>query len=470
MKVPSLAKLTKWKIGSFLLLIFLLSACKKEDDPVTTKTPVNEEPTDDTFYGSPYQKLPSDVNDWVFYEVNLRAFSADGDLAGVTARLDSIKNLGVNIIWLMPIYPVGQLNGINSPYSVKDYTAVGSEYGDLEDLRTLVDAAHQRDMAVVLDYVANHTAWDHPWITAHPDWYTQDNDGNIVIPPGTNWQDVADLNFSVTAMQDAQIEALKYWIREANIDGYRCDYANGVPFEFWDRAIDSLEAYHRTNLIMLAEGDRFNHLVAGFDVRFSWAAYAKLKEVFVDGIAASQLSSFHLNEYNVVVGNQGIMRFTTNHDESAWDATPVQLFGSQERALAASVATTFLGGIPLLYGSQEVGRSSQLPFFTKDPINWNANPEILAKYRQFMGIYTSEPTARVQDLTDYSSNEVLAFTKELNGEVLLVIVNCSNQQVVYQVPSSLSAEIWYHLLIGQPGNIPPGLVLASGEYAIYKKL
>lgn len=457
------------KIGSFLLLIFLFSACKKEDESIA-KTPVNEAPTNETFYGSPFQNLPSDVNDWVFYEVNLRAFSADGNLAGVTARLDSIKSLGVNIIWLMPIYPIGEEKSINSPYCVKDYTAVGSEYGSLEDLRTLVDAAHQRDMAVILDYVANHTAWDHPWISAHPDWYTQDNDGNIVIPPGTNWQDVADLNFSVNEMQDAQIDALKFWIREANIDGYRCDYANGVPFEFWQRAIDTLEAYHRSNLIMLAEGDRFNHLVAGFDVRFSWAAYAKLKEVFVDGVAASQLSSFHLNEYNVVVGNQGIMRFTTNHDESAWDATPVQLFGSQERALAAAVATTFLGGIPLLYGSQEVGRDRQLAFFSRDPINWNANSDILAKYRQFMEIYTSEPAARVQDLTDYSTNEVLAFTKEWNGEVILVIVNCSDNQAVYPVPSAINSSIWNQLLIGQPSNIPPFLVLAPGEYAIYKQL
>lgn len=451
------------------LLSIILSSCSKEE----LNTPSSNLPVDpgtSEFYGPIYQGLPPDVNDWVFYEVNLRAFSAEGDLNGVRARLDSIKSLGTNIIWLMPIYPIGDLKGINSPYSIRDYTAVASEYGNLEDLRLLVEEAHQRNMAVVLDFVANHTAWDHPWISNHPDWYTQDGNGNIIHPPGTNWLDVADLNFTSLDMQNALIEAMKFWIREANVDGYRCDYANGVPYDFWVRAIDSLEAYHRSNLVMLAEGDRFNHLIAGFDVRFSWSAYAKLKEVFVDGNTAASYSNYHLAEYNVVTGNTGIMRFITNHDESAWDQTPVQLFGSEELAVAAMVANTFTGGIPLIYGSQEVGRSNQLPFFSNDPINWNDNPDVLFKYRQFMQIYSSEPAARAQSLTDYSSNDVLAFTKELNGTELFVMVNCRNQQAIYQAPSNVTAVPWQNLLINQPGNIPPSVILGPGEYAIYKRL
>ncbi len=458
-----------------LLLAFgisLMLSCSKEDDsPTNTNiTLPDPEPSESEFYGNPFTGMPEDINDLVLYEINIRAFSADGDLDGVSARLDSIQSLGVNVIWLMPIYPVGIEKGINSPYCVRDFKAVASEYGNLEDLRNLVDAAHQRGMAVILDYVANHTAWDHPWITDHPDWYTQDASGNIVIPPGTNWQDVADLNFEVEAMQNAQIENFKYWIREANVDGFRCDYANGVPFEFWQRAIDSLEAYHRSNLLMLAEGDRFNHLVAGFDLRFSWAAYGKLKDVFENNAPASDLATYHQNEYNVVVGNQGILRFTTNHDESAWDATPVQLFGSQERALAAMVATTFLGGVPLIYSSQEVGRASTLPFFSNDPINWNANPSILDAYQEFMAIYNQEKAARQQSLTDHSSNDVLAFTKSFNDEELLVIVNCRDSQQIYQAPSSITSEPWRDLRTGNASNIPPNLILAPGAYYLFKKL
>ncbi|WP_421753718.1 alpha-amylase family glycosyl hydrolase [Croceimicrobium sp.] len=460
------------KVFKYLSLAACLSliACSKDEDHITSNVTLPDpEPVDDGFYGQPFRGMPSDVNDLVLYEVNIRAFSADGDLDGVTAQLDSIQKMGVNVVWLMPIYPVGQVNSINSPYCVRDYTGVASEYGNLDDLRELVDAAHQRGMSVILDYVANHTSWDHPWITEYPDWYTQDGNGNIVIPPGTNWQDVADLNFEVDSMQLAQIESLKYWIREANIDGFRCDYANGVPFEFWQRAIDSLEAYHRTNLLMLAEGDRFNHLIAGFDLRFSWAAYAKLKEVFADGHAASELSTMHQNEYNVIVGNQGVLRFTTNHDESAWDDTPVQLFGSQQSAVAAMVATAYLGGVPLIYSSQEVGRDRTLPFFSNDLINWSANPEVKKQYQQFMQIYANEAAAKVQTITDYSSQDVLAFTKTKDGEELLVLVNCRNNSVSYNVDPGLSAGNWTDLMHGQSVQLNSTLNLNAGAYFIYKR-
>lgn len=453
---------------SSLLLVF---SCSKEDgSTIRSITIPDPAPGQSEFYGEPYRALPEDVNDWVLYEVNIRAFSQNGDLQGVIARLDSIKSLGVNVIWLMPIYPVGVEKGFNSPYCVRDFKGVATEYGDLADLRHLVDEAHQREMAVILDYVANHTAWDHPWITEHPEWYNRDAMGNIIIPPGTNWQDVADLNFEVEAMQNAHIENLKYWLREANIDGFRCDYANGVPFEFWRRAIDSLRAYHRTKLLMLAEGDRYNHLVAGFDLRFSWAAYGKLKDVFIQNTSAHELINHHQNEYGLVIGNQGILRFTTNHDESAWDETPVQLFGSQERAIAAMVANCFLGGIPLIYSSQEVGRENTLPFFRNVPINWTARPEVFKAYKDFMTIYQREAAAKVQAINaNYSSDEVLAFSKVANGEELLIIVNCRNSPQAYDVPSNLSGTNWQNLISGSAVVLGNQINFASGDYLILKK-
>lgn len=452
---------------SYLVLLILFLSCKKESG--SAPEPIKPIEPGDGFYGEVYLNLPDSVNDWVIYEVNLRAFSPEGNLAGVQQRLDSIKPLGVNVIWLMPIYPVGIEKGINSPYSIRDFESVSSEYGSLEDLRLLVEEAHQREMAVILDFVANHTAWDHPWISEHPNWYTQDASGNIVHPPGTNWLDVADLNFAVDSMQMALIEAMKFWIREANIDGYRCDYANGVPFSFWQRAIDSLENYHRSNLLMLAEGDRFNHLVAGFDLRFSWSFYDQIKKVFKDGDPASQLTSFHLGEYNVLVGNQGILRFITNHDESAWDATPVSLFGSQEQAIAAMVANVYLGGIPLIYSSQEVGRNSNLAFFNNDPINWNANPNTLKEYKEFMGIYNREAAARSQDLIDYSSNAVLAFSKEKQGEQILVIINTRNSASNYQLASEFNGSNWINLRSNDSLTFGSSLSLAPSEYLILKK-
>jgi len=205
-------------------------------------------------YGSPFNEVPQ-TEDIILYEVNLRAFSTTGDLQGVIDKLDHLQSLHVNVIWLMPIHPIGTINSVNSPYSVRDYKAVSSEYGDLATLRALTDAAHARGMCVIMDWVANHTAWDHPWIT-NSEWYTRDANGSIIMPPGTNWADVADLNFDNQEMRAAMVDAMKYWILEANVDGFRCDYADGVPFDFWQDAISQLRSIPNRSLIMLAEGDR----------------------------------------------------------------------------------------------------------------------------------------------------------------------------------------------------------------------
>jgi len=236
------------------LYLFLVS---KE----TSTTPEPTNPIGYVQYGTPFANMPA-TDDVVMYEVNLRAFSANGNLQGVTSRLDEIKALGVNVIWLMPIHPVGILNGINSPYCVKDYKGVGTEYGTLEDVRTLTTEAHNRGMAVILDWVANHTSWDNPWIQ-NTDWYTKNNAGNIVHPPGTNWTDVADLNFDNSDMRLAMIDAMQYWILEANIDGFRCDYADGVPFSFWNQAINKLKLNPRT-VSLLIFGKKVNRSVPFF--------------------------------------------------------------------------------------------------------------------------------------------------------------------------------------------------------------
>ena len=190
-----------FKIVYICVLLSLAFACG--DDPITP--PPTSGPQQ---YGTPLTNVP-DVDKATIYEVNLRAQSSAGTLQGVISKLDHIKSLGTNIIWLMPIYEQGVVNSVGSPYSVKDYQKVSSEYGSLADLRALTDQAHALGMAVILDWVGNHTSWDHPWITAHPEWYSQNANGQIIIPPGTNWNDVADLNFDQTAMRKAQIDAMK---------------------------------------------------------------------------------------------------------------------------------------------------------------------------------------------------------------------------------------------------------------------
>lgn len=447
----------------FLLILSLSSlflfSCKKDE----------EKPTQTGYqqYGVALPSLPA-TEDLVIYEVNLRAFSSADNIQGVINRLDEIKALGVTTIWLMPIYTEGELNAVNSPYCIRDYKAVSTEYGSLADLRQLTTLAHEKGMSVILDWVANHTSWDHAWITAHKDWYTQNASGAIIQPSGTNWADVADLNFSNTAMQDAQIDAMKYWILEANVDGFRCDYADGVPFTFWQKAITQLRAIPARSLLFLAEGTRADHYAAGFDLTYAWNFYTATKNVW-NGGASSAFYATHLNEYSAIPSGKHKIRFTTNHDESAWDSSPMTLFNGKAGALAASVPTIFLGGVPLIYSGQEVGRASTTPFFTKSPINWAANPDMLQAYKQLYTIYSNSTAARKGTITNYNaSSHVVTFKKTYGTEELLVLVNVRDSIVNYNIPAALQNTSWNDQRTNAAMNLGTTLSLPAYSYYLLK--
>ncbi len=358
---------------------------------------------------------------------------------------------------------------MNSPYSVKNYKEVGAEYGTLDDLIELIDEAHARDMAVMMDWVANHTAWDNPWIYENPEWYSQDGSGNIIHPPGTNWLDVADLNFDNTDMRQAMIDAMQYWISEADIDGFRCDYADGVPFDFWKQAIDSLENISTRELIMLAEGARDDHFDAGFDLNFGWEFYGKLKEVY-NGQSASGLFSTHISDYNNILEGKHKLRFTTNHDESAWDATPITLFDGQAGATAASVVMTFMGGVPMIYTGQEVGTSQTVPFFSNDPIEWDNNPEMLQQYKNFMEVYTSSEAAKSINFTGhFSSDDVVCFEKEQAANKILVIANIRDEFVSFELPSFLQNSTWTDAISEDEISLGTQIELAEFDFYILKR-
>lgn len=444
-----------------ILWAFLL-ACEK--DPVVPVVPETPDPY--VQYGTPFTGIP-ETEDIVMYEVNLRAFSTGGDLQGVIARLDEIKALGVNVIWLMPVHPIGTIKSVNSPYCVKDYKAVGGEYGTREDLRALTDQAHAKGMAVIIDWVANHTSWDNPWIS-HRTWYTQDGAGNIIQPPGTNWQDVADLNFDSTPMRQAMIDAMKYWVIESNVDGFRCDYADGVPFDFWKQAIDSLEAIPGRDLIMLAEGSRADHFQAGFDLNYAWNFYGALKNAF-NGQSAKGVYTTHQAEYINVPAGKHLLRFTTNHDQSAWENTPMVLFKGKQGALAASVATIFMEGVPLFYTGQEVGRANTVPFFSNDPINWNDNPDMLASYKDIMGFYSQSDAARSGVLADYSTTDVVMFTKTLGNEQVLVMANTRNAQVESAVDPAITGLYWYDAITNDSLQFGSTVQLTNYQYIIGRR-
>jgi glycosidase len=440
-------------------VVLLLTSCKPDD----VAPPVVPDPSDNTQYGTPFAGVPA-TDDIIMYEVNLRAFSNTGDLQGVINKLDHLQSLHVNVIWLMPIHPIGTVNSVNSPYSVRDYKVVSSEYGDLNTLRALTDAAHARGMAVVMDWVANHTAWDHPWMS-NTSWYTQDANGNVIVPPGTNWADVADLNFDNTDMRGAMIDAMRYWVLQANVDGFRCDYADGVPADFWTEAIASLRSIPNRQLVMLAEGARIDHYTSGFDMTFAWDYYTQLKNVFT-GQPAFTINATNSNEYMEVPAGKHKLRFTTNHDQSAWEATPPTLFGGVEGATAATVAHVFMHGVPLIYTGQEVGRVATVPFFSNSSIDWSANASMLSKYREIYGIYDNLEVARRGNLTLHSANDAIIIEKELNGEHLLVVVNVRNTPVSVPMPSSLLNTAWSAAITGTTEFIGTTMGLMPYEYKI----
>jgi glycosidase len=449
-----------------LCFLLLVSSFSCQDEEENEPIPVETIDPDYVQFGTPFNNTPA-TEDIILYEVNLRAFSPSGTIAAVTAKLDHIENLGVNVIWLMPIHPDGQINSVNSPYSVKDYKAVSPEYGTLEDLREFTEEAHSRGIAVIMDWVANHTSWDNEWI-ANDSWYSKDASGNIIHPAGTNWLDVADLNYGNVEMRTAMIDAMKYWIYEANIDGYRSDYADGVPFTFWREAIDSLNEISNKDYIFFAEGERIDHFSAGFDLNFGWQSYSAIKDVF-GGQPAGKIFTADQNEYENLPGNKHWVRFTTNHDESAWDATPMTLFNGKDGALAASAITIFNGGIPLIYGSQEVGTVNTIPFFTNSAINWDLNPSMLESYRTMLNFYANSDTSKQRIKTIYADDDVVCFKKVLDNEEVLIISNVRNYAVTFNIPSLLQGTFWNDIISSNTITLNNQLILSPYEYYILKK-
>lgn len=454
-------------MNKICFLTFVLWACGSADEVKKTTPPVD---TEYEQYGTPYASVPP-VEDIVLYEVNTRAFSADGNFQGVIDKLDHIKSLGINTIWLMPIHPVGQIKsagGLGSPYSVQDYMKVNSEFGDLDKLRELVQKAHDRNMAVILDWVANHTAWDNPWIQ-NKSWYSQDGNGNIIIPPGTNWQDVAELNYNNTDMRKAMIKAMKYWVLQANVDGYRCDAVDFVPADFWKDAITQLKAIKDRHLIFLAEGGKTDNFTAGFQMNYAWDFYTNMKQVYESNKAATSIFTTHLAEYNAIPSGAKKLRYTTNHDVSAFEATPVTLFGGVDGALSASVITIFTSAVPLMYGSQEVGQSATLSFFTRDPIDWSANQPMEGQYEKIMSIYNSSQAFAKGTLQYFANQDAAIFERKLDTDDYLIIVNVRNATEEISLDAALQNSSWTNALDNSSVSLGTTVSLDPYEFLILKK-
>src|SRR5918911_4191227 len=372
------------------------------------------------------------VRDGVIYEIFPRAFSAEGNFNGVTARLDELKNLGVTILWLMPIHPTGQekkKGSVGSPYAVRDYYAINSDYGTKEDLKRLVAEAHRRGQKVIIDIVANHTSWDNVLMKEHPDFYTRDASGKI-IPPVPDWADVADLNYGNPALRDYMIEMLKYWVREFGLDGFRCDVAGFVPTDFWERARAELEKV-KPDIVMLAEWAEPDLLVKAFDLDYAWPLHSTLTEVLMGMKPASAFRQVWEEERGKFPRGALHMRFSDNHDERR----AIARFG-ERGALAASGLMFTLDGVPMLYNGMEGGDAAESgapALFEKIPILWpiaERRPEFPRFYRQMIALRKSSEALRRGDvlwLRNSDESRVVTYLRRSKDEEVLVAINFSNQ-------------------------------------------
>lgn len=377
----------------------------------------------------------------VLYELFVRDFSPGGDLRGVIGGLDRVAASGANTIWLMPIHPIGVVERkgtLGSPYASRDYYAINPDFGTAEDFRALVDAVHARGMRLIIDWVPNHTAPDAVWVTDHPDFHARDSTGAVMEPRNeagqpTGWTDVAQLDYGNPAMRQAMIEAMRHWLVEYDIDGFRVDVAGFVPDSFWIEALPALRSAVPRPILLLAEwGDAKMHGF-GFDLTYGWEGYSRLKQVW-DTASAGAFVAAEVADAQALPPGGMRLRFTTNHDETAWDEPPLELFGGSAGARAAFVAMALLPGRPLLYNGQEVESPVRLRLFERDTIAWD-NPgadSSRAFYRKVLDLMGRHPGLAGRSIAAVTTNaprDVIAYRR---GDVV-VLVNPRVRELAFSV-------------------------------------
>jgi cyclomaltodextrinase / maltogenic alpha-amylase / neopullulanase len=422
------------------------------------------------------QSGPQWLRDGVVYEIFPRHFSRAGDLNGVTARLDDLKNLGVTILWLMPIHPIGEKfrkGQFGSPYSISDYYAIDPDYGTLDDFKKFVTEAHKRDLKVIMDLVANHTAWDNVLISLHPEFYNHDSSGKI-IPPVPEWTDVAGLNYANPKLREYMIAMLKHYVTEFNVDGFRCDAASMVPVDFWEQARAELKKI-QPDIGLLAEASEPKLLVKAFDIDYSWPLRNTLDDVLINGAPASNLRATWEENLRRFPKGSLHMRVSDDHDE----ARAIAKYGIRG-ALAASALMFSLDGVPLLYNGMEVGDATESgapALFDKLPIFWDPKerPPLRNIYRDLAKLRKQSPAfrnSRLVWLKNGDEKNVVTFLREDEREQFVVVINLSNRPANAGVEISNSSEyqaVKIAGMSGAPASDFPSLHLGSFEWRIYRR-
>ncbi len=365
------------------------------------------------------------------YEVNLRQFSQEGTIKAFEKSLPRLKDMGVKILWFMPITPIG-IEGrkenetqLGSYYAVRNYKEINPEFGTMEDWKNLVKEAHRLDFKVITDWVANHSAPDNPWMKNHPDFYAKDKEGKIISP--FDWTDTRKLNYTNRELRDTMIDVMKYWMNETGIDGFRCDVAGEIPMDFWKECITELKKIK--NVFMLAEGESPELHDAGFDATYTWSVMGLMADVYAGKRPLKYLDSVLNHNISVFPKNAYRMYFTTNHDENSWNGTEFEKYGDAFKAFTV-FTQTFYQSVPLIYNGQEEPNKKRLKFFVKDPIGWNKY-EMMPFYNTLLRLRKNNAalaaSASYKKLATANDEAVFAFIRQNGKHKVAVVLNLSNQ-------------------------------------------
>ncbi|MCK9624928.1 MAG: alpha-amylase family glycosyl hydrolase [Bacteroidales bacterium] len=410
---------------------------------------------------------PEWVKDAIIYEVNVRQYTPEGTFAALENHLDRLQKTGIDILWMMPIYPIGveeRKGTLGSYYAVQDYYGVNPEFGTIEDFKHFLNKAHQMEFKVILDWVANHTSRDAVWVKENPEWFCRDSLGNIATL--YDWTDVSVLNYEKSEVREAMISAMKYWV-EVGVDGFRCDVAAEVPVDFWNECTTELREVS-DSLFFLAEAEKDSLQFVAFDSYYSWKQMQKWYDLASGKINADSLADFYVNyEKNSGMPHYSIpMNFTSNHDQNSWTGTDIEKFGEAYRQFA--VLSFVVPGMPMIYSGQEASLDKRLKFFVKDTIDWaNDKFEMGELYKSLIKMRDNHASLWAQPwggtmliLPSDKPEQIFAFEREVEGDLCLAMFNFSNKEVTFNVENHIVTK-------DNQFTLPPhgyNIIFSLGDY------
>ena len=415
------------------------------------------------------------VKNAVIYEVNIRQYTPEGTFNAFAEHLPRLKSLGVEILWLMPINPIGQMNRkgeLGSYYSVKDYKRINPEFGDMDDFKALVRKVHEEGMHIIIDWVPNHTSWDNVLTLEHPDYYKTTEDGNFASP--FDWTDVIQLDYDNKDLRKYMIETMKYWITETDIDGFRCDVAHMVPVDFWEEARPELEKVKP--IFMLAESDQPELNRKAFDATYGWPFHSLMNEIAAGKKTANAISSHFSRVDSIYPAGSIIMQFTSNHDENSWNGTEYERLDGGVKTFAVLAST--VPGMPLVYSGQEAGMNKRLKFFEKDTIEWKDSEmfgfykELIALKERNEALWNGKYGGTLTRITSTDNKSVYAFLRENGENRVFVILNLTGNNVDITLKGSGYKGRYTEVFSGDKVKFGKNtnLILIPWEYKVYESI